>query len=75
MVIVSLTRLTKIIATHLGNSEKRSTFAGRYGTELDLGSVFHHRLCDCAGEIGVSGRLRSLPGHDGFDVFIVEDRV
>ena len=47
----------------------------QYGTELYLGGVFHHRFRHCAGEVGVPGRLRGLPSHDGLDVLIVEDRV
>ena len=45
----------------------------QYGIELYLDRVFHHRIRDCAGETGVSGRLRGIPGNDGFDVFVVED--
>ena len=45
----------------------------QYGIELYLDSVFHHRFCDCAGETGVSGRLRCVPSDDGFYVFIVKN--
>ena len=45
----------------------------QYGTKLHLDCIFHHRIRDCAGEIGVSGRLRRVPGNDGFDVLFVED--
>jgi len=45
----------------------------QYGIKLDLGSVFHHRVCDCAGEIGVFRRLRGLPCNDGLDVLLVKD--
>ena len=56
-----------------GRSLTYSYLCTHYGTELYLDSVFHHRLCDCAGETGVSGRLRCVPSDDGFYVFIVKD--
>ena len=40
-----------------GKSLTYSYLCTHYGTELYLDSVFHHRLCDCAGETGVFGRL------------------
>ena len=56
-----------------GYMQRLSYLCSQYGTKLYLDCIFHHRIRDSAGEIGVSGRLRRVPGNDGFDVLIVED--
>lgn len=58
---------------YLADCKDYRIFAVCYGIELHLDRVFHHRIRDCAGETGVSGRLRGVPGNDGFDVRVVED--
>ena len=58
---------------YLADCKDYRIFAVCYGIELYLDRVFHHRIRDCTGEIGVSGRLRGVPGYDGFYVLVVED--
>ena len=58
---------------YLADCKDYRIFAVCYGIKLDLDSIFHHRVCDCAGEIGVFRRLRGVSCDDGLDVLLVEN--